>query len=227
MTWDGYLEGFHAARSAGAGPLLRASASAIPLRDASIDVVVCSMSLMVITPLPPVIAEITRVLRPGGLLAATIPAAGPLRPPDLAVVAGLIAVLGRAPGYPAGRGLPRIPALLPGCGLRVTADTRRRFGYRLRGAADAGQLLSSLYLPGISGARARLARGYLRFLARLGYEMPVPLRRFTAERAESRDPTRSPRAVEAAGGSSRRRADSATAATVSAASSGPEIRGTA
>jgi SAM-dependent methyltransferase len=66
-----------ATRSAGARPLLRARACAIPLRDSSIDVVVCSMSLMVATPVPQVIAEITRVLRPGGLLAATIPAAGP------------------------------------------------------------------------------------------------------------------------------------------------------
>ena len=61
---------------------------AIPLRDASVDVVVCSMSLLVTTPLPQVIAAITRVLRPGGLLAATIPAAGPLRPADRVAVAG-------------------------------------------------------------------------------------------------------------------------------------------
>ena len=131
-----------AARSAGARPLLRARASAIPLRDGSVDVVACSMSLMVTTPLPQVIAEITRVLRPGGLLAATIPAAGPLPPPDRVAVAGLIAALGRAPAYPAGRGTPRIPDLLAGHGLQVTADSRRRFGYRLRGAADADRCVS-------------------------------------------------------------------------------------
>lgn len=172
-----------AARSAGARPLLRARASAIPLRDASADVVICSMSLMVTTPLPQVITEITRVLRPGGLLAATIPAAGPLLPPDRVVVAGLIATLGRAPAYPTGRGTPRIPALLAGHGLRIVTDTRRRFGYRLRGPANASQFLSSLYLPGTPAARCRLAEGYLWFLALLRYEMPVPLRRITAERA--------------------------------------------
>ena len=69
-----------AARAAGAGPLLPARALAIPLRDASVDVVVCSMSLMLTTPVAQVVAEIARVQRPGGLLAATIPAAGPLRP---------------------------------------------------------------------------------------------------------------------------------------------------
>jgi hypothetical protein len=67
--------------------------------------------------------------------------------------------------------------------MRVTADTRRRFGYRLRGPADASWLLSSLYLPGTPAARHRIARGYLRFLALLRCEMPVPLRRIIAERA--------------------------------------------
>lgn len=117
-----------AAHAAGAWPLLRARACAIPLRDASVDVVACSMSLMVTTPLPQVIVEITRVLRPGGLLAATIPATGPLRPLDWVAVAGLIAALGRAPAYPAGRDMARIPSLLTGQGLRVITDGRRRFG---------------------------------------------------------------------------------------------------
>jgi SAM-dependent methyltransferase len=171
-----------AARATGAGPLLRASAAAIPLPDASADVVTCSMSLMVATPVPQVVAEIARVLRPGGLLAATIPAAGPLRPADRVALAGLIAALGRAPAYPADRGLSRIPALLGEHGLRVTGDSRRRFGCRLRSPADADLLLSSLYLPGVTAARQRIALAYLRFLTRLGYQMPVPLRRVTAER---------------------------------------------
>jgi SAM-dependent methyltransferase len=172
-----------AARAAGAGPLLRASAAAIPLRDASVDVVACSMSLMVTTPVAQVAAEIARVLRPGGLLAATIPASRPLRPADRVAVAGLIAALGRAPAYPAGRDTARIPALLAECGLRVTGDSRRRFGCRLLGPADAGQLLSSLYLPRTSAARRRIALGYFRFLVLFRGEMPVPLRRITAERA--------------------------------------------
>lgn len=91
-----------AARQAGAGPLLRASAAAIPLPDRAADIVACSMTLMVTTPLPRVLAEITRVLRPGGLVVATVPAAGPLRASDRIITAGLVAALGRVPGYPAG-----------------------------------------------------------------------------------------------------------------------------
>ena len=170
------------ASAAGAWPLLRARASAIPLADASVDVVACSMSLMVATPLPRVLAEITRVLKPGGLLAATIPAAGPLRPPDRVVAAGLLAALGRSPGYPAGSALHHLAALLTGAGLRVQGDERRRFGYRLREPADADEFLSSLYLPGLPRGRYRLARAYLRLLARLRLELPVPLRRVIAAR---------------------------------------------
>jgi SAM-dependent methyltransferase len=169
-----------AARVAGAGPLLRASATAIPLRDGSVDVVTCSMSLMVFSPLPLVLADVARVLRPGGRLVATVPAGGPLRGRDVLVVAGLLAALGRRPAYPAGRELGRLPAHLAQAGLRLAGDERRRFGYRLRNAAGAAQFLSSLYLPGLPEGRRRLAGAYLRLLARFGTELPVPLRRIVA-----------------------------------------------
>ena len=168
-----------AARAAGAGPLLRASAAAIPLRDGSVDVVACSMSLMVFTPLPRVLAEIARVLRPGGLLVATVPARGPLRSRDVALVAGLLAALGRAPSYPAGGEMRRLARLLAAAGLPLAGDERCRFGYRLRDRADADAFLSSLYLPGLRAARYRIAAAYLRLLARSGDEVPVPLRRIT------------------------------------------------
>lgn len=169
-----------AARAAGAWPLLRARGSAIPLRGAAVDAVTCSMSLMIITPLPRVLAEITRVVRPGGVLVATVPATGPLRPRDRMVAAGLVAALGRAPGYPAGPDLPRLPALLTQAGLRIRADEQRRFGYRLRGPEDASRFLASLYLPGLPARRCRLAGAYLRLLARARMEVPVPLRRVVA-----------------------------------------------
>jgi SAM-dependent methyltransferase len=171
-----------AARAAGAGLLLRASAAAIPLRGASVDVVACSMSLMVFSPLPQVLAEIARILRPGGLLVATVPAGGPLRGRDLVTAAGLLAALGRSPGYPAGSELRRLPAHLAQAGLRLIRDERRRFGYRLHDRAGAAGFLFSLYLPGLPAARWPIAGAYLRSLARLGAELPVPLRRIVAVR---------------------------------------------
>ena len=169
-----------AAAATGAGPLLRARVPAIPLQDASVDVVTCSMSLMVLTPQLRVLTEIARVLKPGGLLIATVPASGPLRPLDRVIAAGLVIALGRMPGYPVGAVLPRLPDCLSQAGLRVREDQRRRFGYQVRRPADADEFLSSLYLPGVPAGRYRLTRAYLRVLARFGIELPVPLRRVVA-----------------------------------------------
>jgi SAM-dependent methyltransferase len=171
-----------AARGRGAGRLVRAVAAALPLADACVDVVVCSMALQVLAPLPVVLAEITRVLVPGGLLVATMPDRGPLRPGDLVVLAGLLAALGRRLEYPNDSLLGRLPDLLAGARLRLLADERRRFGYPLVGRAAADRLLASLYLPDLPAHRYRTARTVLRGLARPGIVVPVPVRRVIASR---------------------------------------------
>lgn len=168
--------------------LLLADASAIPLRDGCIDTVTCSMSLMVALPPARVVAEIVRVLRPGGRLAATLPAGGPLHTTDRALLAGLIAALGAAPAYPVGTALPHIPGLLAGAGLHVISEERRRFAYPLRNIAGADLFLDSLYLPGLPASCYRAARTYLRALARTHRALPIPLRRLTAERPRGEPP---------------------------------------
>jgi SAM-dependent methyltransferase len=55
--------------------LARARAEALPplpLPDRSVDMAVCHMALMVIEPVEPVLAEIARVLRPGGRFVAVV-----------------------------------------------------------------------------------------------------------------------------------------------------------
>lgn len=169
-----------AARRTGAGPLVRASATAIPLAGHSVDVVVCSMALMIVTPLPRVLAEIHRILVPGGHLVATVPARGPLRARDLPVLGGLLATLGRGLTYPNDDELGDLRTQLMKAGLSLDSDERRRFGYRLDNAAHADGFLASLYLPDLPSARYRLARAYLRGLARIGVELPIPIRRVVA-----------------------------------------------
>lgn len=169
-----------AARQAGASPLLRASAAAIPLADGSVHVVLCSMALMITSPIGEVLDEVRRVLQPGGRLIATVPARGPIRRADLPVLAGLLGALGRELRYPNDGELADLGARLARSGLRLTADEQRRFSYRVTERARADAFLRSLYLPGLSPRRYRLARGYLRGLSRVGVELPVPIRRFVA-----------------------------------------------
>jgi SAM-dependent methyltransferase len=57
--------------------LVEARAQALPLRDGSFDVCVCHLGLMVMGDLDPVVSEIARVLRPGGVFAAVL-GGGPL-----------------------------------------------------------------------------------------------------------------------------------------------------
>ncbi|MBB2504041.1 class I SAM-dependent methyltransferase [Amycolatopsis echigonensis] len=168
------------ARRSGAGPLVRASAAAIPARTGSVDVVVCSMALMVMTPLPVVLADVHRVLVRGGRLVATVPGRGPLRRGDWAVMIGLMVMLGRRLRYPNDDLLDDLDALLPASGLRVESDEHRRFGYRLNDRSDVDRFLDSLYLPDLPSTRYRVARAYLRACSRWGIELALPIRRIVA-----------------------------------------------
>ncbi|MBD8057171.1 class I SAM-dependent methyltransferase [Rhodococcus ruber] len=168
------------AQRAGASSLLRASAVAIPVATSSVDVVTCSMALMILSPPPTVLSEIRRVLVPGGILVATVPATSPLRAGDTVVAAGLLAALGRPLRYPNDALLADLPRMLTRAGLELVADERRRFEYPLTTSAAADLLVSSLYLPALSATRYRAARAYLRTVARVGVEFPVPIRRIVA-----------------------------------------------
>lgn len=171
------------ARRGGADRLAQASATAVPLAAGSVDVVVCSMALHIVTPLPAALAEAVRVLTPGGRLVATLPDRGPLRVGDLPVLTGLLMILGRRLRYPNDGLLEALPDVLARVGLRRLTDDRRRFPYRLRSRADADLFLDSLYLPGLPRGRYRAARAFLRTLARTGINLPVPIRRVVADRA--------------------------------------------
>lgn len=170
------------ARRHAAGRLVRGSVSMLPVADDSIDVVVCSMGLQVLTPLPSTLAEVTRVLVPGGRLVATVPDRRPLRVADLPAIAGLLTMIGRGLGYPNDRLLAHLPALLARAGLRLLKDERRRYNYRLADAADAETFLASLYLPGLPRRRYRAALAVLQAMARARVTLPVPVRRIVARR---------------------------------------------
>ena len=55
-------------------PLIRADAASLPVAAASLGAVSCHYALMLLQPLEVVLAELARVLRPGGQLACVLPA---------------------------------------------------------------------------------------------------------------------------------------------------------
>lgn len=63
----------------GSAKFIDGSAYALPLADASLDAVICSEVLEHLDDYPAALAEIARVLKPGGVFAATVPRAWPER----------------------------------------------------------------------------------------------------------------------------------------------------
>lgn len=167
-----------AARRRGARALGQADAARLPLSGNSIDAVVCSMALMLL-PLPDALGEIRRVLRPGGLLVASIPTTGPLTPADRSHYARLLLAL-RQPRlrYPNDSALARPADTFAAAGLRLVADSRRRFVLPITDPATGELLLHSLYLPGTPRGRVAAGRRVVRRWS--GVELGIPLRRLIA-----------------------------------------------
>jgi SAM-dependent methyltransferase len=103
----------HAARSRlGVGAALQqAMAQALPLPDASVDCVLCHLALMLMAPVEPVIAEVRRVLKPGGVFSAVVGT----RPPPHAAFDAYVALLAEFPRRAGFEGLnfgdPRVRTL--------------------------------------------------------------------------------------------------------------------
>jgi ubiquinone/menaquinone biosynthesis C-methylase UbiE len=166
-------------------PLVRADAAVLPFADASFDAVVSSAGLMVVGRISQVLDEIARVLRPGGVLAATVASAVPLRPQDMRFLAPLTARLRTTPQFPGGGEMTGLTSSMEQAGFRVLEDARERFGYPVRSEADARLLTRALYLPGTSDKRRDLAATWLAERAAAqddGLEIAVPVRRVVAMR---------------------------------------------
>jgi ubiquinone/menaquinone biosynthesis C-methylase UbiE len=159
----------------GVGPLVRGDAGRLPLADASIDVAVCSMALQVLTPLPTVLSEMARVLRPGGRLVALIPVSAPLTVTDRLRYGQVLLRLRR---WRLGYANPGVPRTLRRSGWTIESQQARRFAYPIQTPADGRRLVQSLYLPGSSTARQQTtAEQVSRWL---GAELGIPLLRLVA-----------------------------------------------
>jgi SAM-dependent methyltransferase len=157
------------------GPVVRADANHLPLPDASVDVVVCSMALQILTPLPEVLAELRRVLAPSGVLLAVIPVSRPLTHRDRIRYSQVLWQL-RRPRL--GYANPRVPRMLARAGWSVVSQEARRLGYRIEDPADGRRLVDAFYLPG--GTDAQHAAAVELVSSWSGTELGIPLQRLVA-----------------------------------------------
>lgn len=166
----------------GPGPWLRADALRLPFRDGSVDVVTSSMGLVVVTPLAEVLAEVARVLRPGGVLAAIAPAVRPLGPKDLRVLTRISGRLRGGPRFPGPVEIAGFRRTLEAAGLTRVEDKRERYHFTVRSRADAELMMSALYLPGTRRSRIEAAVEFLedRLESRGPVEVAIPMRRIVA-----------------------------------------------
>jgi SAM-dependent methyltransferase len=170
-----------AAARAGRGPLVRADAARLPVATGAVDAVCAAMCLPVLTPLEQVLAEIRRVLRPDGVLAALVPSNRGLSPTGLARWARVMAALHvTGQPWPNPHARDGLAGLLRQAGFDVLADQPRVFTLTLTGADDAHLLVDALYLPGLSPGRARAAKRKLGRWTVSGRHLELPLRRIVA-----------------------------------------------
>ena len=170
------------AASIGAGPLVRGDAGMLPFATAQFGGVACSMAIMLLQPFESIVAELARVLAPGGVGVLMLPGRRPLTIHDLARYARLMVLLRRTHlAYPNDRDTAHLPAALARAGLEVTSDERRRFTVRFADSGSVALFVNSLYLPGVAPERTAAAIATLQ-----GWrdtELGVPLRRIVFRRA--------------------------------------------
>ena len=164
------------------GPWVQADGLHLPFRDSSVDVVTSSMGLVVVQPMGQVLAEVARVLRPGGVLAGIAPALRPLGAPDVRTLTNINARLRTKPQFPGPVELTGFAKVLTAVGMHAVEDARERYRFGVRTRADAELMMSALYLPSTRPVRIERAVDYLadRLARQEVVEVAIPMRRIVA-----------------------------------------------
>lgn len=160
----------------GADRVIRADAAGLPFPDATFATVVCSLAIMVIQPVTAALAEMARVLVPGGVVVLLVPCRGPLLRRDRQRYARLLLTVRRARlAYPNDAVIRRLGWVAAAHGFEIVVDSSRRFALPLLDARTTRRLVDGLYLPGVPPDRLRAAK--TRAAAWEGSDIGIPLRR--------------------------------------------------
>jgi SAM-dependent methyltransferase len=168
------------ARETGRSAVVLGDATRLPIADGTVDVVTCSLALMLVRPLDEALAEIHRSLRDGGQLRLLLPTPGPLTAADRVRYLQLFWAARSTTKFPPTSLRKRAGATLERANLRVESDESRRFDHPITGPSDADRFVDSWYLPGTTTARRDAARSRAR--AMVPVTMGIPLRRVIARR---------------------------------------------
>jgi SAM-dependent methyltransferase len=173
-----------AAQARGRGPLLHASATALPFPTKTIGGAVCSMALQIVDAPGAALSELARIVRPGGRVVLLVPTSGPVPWRHALRYLALQLALRRRIRYPNDAALTpeRLRGMAERAGLQVTSDDRAGFALPIDDRADASLLLRSLYLPGVSDRH--LEEGRLVIERAAGTALTIPLRRIVLERTQ-------------------------------------------
>ncbi len=169
------------AGASGRVPLVCGHSDALPMADGSVSAVLAVMSLMVVDDPARTLLEAARVLRSDGVMVIVLPAQRPAKISDVVRFGSLLAVLGRLMlPFPHPEVAQNLRELLDGAGFELVEDVRDRFEYPISEEADADLLIDSLYLPGVSHRRMRVALALVRRW--VGRSVGLPLRRVVARK---------------------------------------------
>lgn len=143
------------------GLRVQARAPALPFAGACAGAVTASMALMLMHPLEAVLAEVARLLAPGGTFVATVPSRGAAGAAPL--FADLLRTLGQtAVSYPEPLDDVRLVERFSTAGLTLSGDETEAFIRPVPGPEDAERVVRSFYAPGAGPERVAAAVEKLR-----------------------------------------------------------------
>lgn len=162
----------------GRRPLIRAEMAHLPIAGGTLDIVTCSMALMLVDPVKDVLDEIRRGLTSSGQLRLLLPTRSPLTVRDRLRYLRLFWAARSPTRFPPTKMRSTARRTLDEAGFDIVDDHRQRFALPIDDPTDAARFVTSWYLPGVGPGHEASARS--RAGAMAPFTIGLPLRRIIA-----------------------------------------------